>query len=415
MAKAWSGTGNTSLLVWARATRSFRRDLILDCFDIICFVRYFIKTFGCQMNVADSERVAAEMEARGFSKVSSIEQADLVVVNTCMVRRSAEDRVYGLVRNLSERRRRGRLKKIILTGCMVGIAVRDKSGRLMKGLKEMMPEVDEWLPIEEVGFDQMPLRSEERHALVPIGNGCNNFCSYCVVPFTRGEEVSRDFDEIVDEVKQLVEEGYDYVTLLGQNVNSYGADLVRGLGRKVWGIKLFGGRRVKLVAVRHMGKERVPTLFPYLLAEVAKIDGLKKIDFMSSNPWDFSDELIEVIAKNEKISRQIHLPVQSGSDRILKRMNRWYTRAEYLSLIDKIKRAIPETKFTTDVIVGFPGETEEDFGETVDLAGKVGFEKAYIAKYSPRPRTAALKWGDDVSAAEKKRRWMKLEKLINDN
>lgn len=167
------------------------------------------------------------------------------------------------------------------------------------------------------------------------------------------------------------------------------------------------------VVVRRMGKERILTVFPYLLKEVARIKGVKKVDFMSSNPWDFSDELIEIIAKCENISREIHLPVQSGSDRVLRRMNRWYTAEEYLALVRKIRGRIAGVELTTDIIVGFPGETEEDFLKTVDFVKRVGFKKAYIAKYSPRPETAALTMEDDVSVGEKKRRWRILEDLIN--
>lgn len=203
-------------------------------------MKYFIKTFGCQMNVADSGRVAAELTARGYQEVSSIEAADLVVVNTCMVRKSAEDRVYGLMRNLGRQRKGlGRPKRIVLTGCLVGMVVRDKKGEMLRQFKEMMPEVDEWLPIEEVGFGVSPSRLNKRQALVPISNGCNNFCSYCVVPYTRGREKSRPVDEILEEVRQSVKAGCSYITLLGQNVNSYGSDLVELR-------KLKPGRNLKL-------------------------------------------------------------------------------------------------------------------------------------------------------------------------
>ena len=379
-------------------------------------MKYFIKTFGCAMNVADSERIEGDLEAKGYKKVSLIEEAELVVVNTCMVRRSAEDRVYGLIRNLvRQKEKAGKPKKIILSGCMAGMAVRDVSGKWLGKLKELMPGVDEFLPIGEVGFDQIPVRSEVGHAWMPVSNGCDNFCSYCVVPFTRGREKSRPFGEILREVEELLRRGCEEITLLGQNVNSYGTDLVK-LKFKSSGSKVkVCGKLVEPVMVRRMGKERIPTLFPFLLEAVASMKGVKKVDFISSNPWDFSDELIEVIARNVNISRKIHLPVQSGSDAVLRRMNRWYTRKEYMELVDRIRKGILGVELTTDVIVGFPGETEEEFEETVDLVERVKFRKAYIARYSPRPMTAAGKMEDDVTAAEKKRRWRKLENLINRN
>lgn len=387
-------------------------------------MKYYIKTFGCQANSADSERIASRYEARGFTKTDDYREADHVIINTCMVRQSAENRVYGLVHNLSqikisaqgESASGGKNIKFILTGCMVGLAVRDKSGKILKSLREKMPNVDELLPIEEVGFDLTPLRTDRFHAWVPISNGCNNFCTYCVVPHTRGPEVSRPYEEIIKECRELIDNGYKEVTLLGQNVNSYGADLVKG---KLYPLKdspLGKGKsfsEVKPVYVKHLGKYRIPTLFPYLLEEIAKM-GFSKVSFLSSNPWDFSNELIEVIAQNENVSREIHLPVQSGDDDVLKRMSRWYTRDEYLELVSNLKFKIQNAKLTTDIIVGFPGETEEQFNNTVKLAKEVGFRKAYIAMYSPRPETAATKnLKDDVSYPEKKRRWQILEDLIN--
>lgn len=367
----------------------------------IC-MRYFIKTFGCAANVADSERIAAAYEDRGFSLAKNIEEADEVILNTCMVRESAENRVYGLVNNLKTKK-----VKIILTGCMVGMAVKDKSGKMMKLLKKRMPSVDEFLPIEEVGFDYSPIRSAGIQALVPISNGCNNYCSYCIVPFTRGPEISRPFAEIISEVKNLVKEGYEEILLIGQNVNSYGSDLIRQQCNNVT------MKQCNITMVKHLGKYRIPTLFPYLLQTLCQIEGLKKIDFISSNPWDFSEELIETIVKNPQISRIIHLPVQSGDDQILKKMNRWYTRDEYLKLVANLKVEILNLKLSTDIIVGFPGETEEQFQNTVKLCKKVGFYKAYISRYSLRPGTASAKMVDDVTPIEKHHRWKILNDLIN--
>lgn len=394
-------------------------------------MKYHIVTFGCAANEADSERVAALYEARGYTNASSIDFADDVIINTCMIRQQAEDRVYGLVYNLSKDKDAGRNLKIVVTGCMVGMAVREKTGRMLTLLKKKMPMVDEFLPIEEVGFDHAPIRTDKTHAWVPITNGCNNFCTFCVVPFTRGREISRPFDDVLLECFELAQVGYSAVTLVGQNVNSYGADLLLGeqnvqVLRDVDGPKYFkqstfsrkeymvSGKSVNPTFVKHLGRLRIPTLFPNLLDEVSKIDGLEKIDFISSNPWDFSDELIQIIANNPKISRHIHLPVQSGDTQVLRRMNRWYSRDDYLALVKKIKEKIPGVTISTDIIVGFCGETSEQFRNTVDLAKEVGFTKAYVAMYSDRPMTAAHKaYTDDITYSEKKRRWEILEELIN--
>lgn len=364
-------------------------------------MKYFIKTFGCAANEADSERIASYYQARGFTPAPSMRKADDVVINTCMIRQSAENRVYGLVQNLSKLKIENCKLKIIVTGCMVGMAAREKTGRMLALLKKKMPAVDEFLPIEEVGFDFAPVRTNPHHAWVPITNGCNNFCTFCVVPFTRGREISRPFEDIISECKELVVSGRAHVTLVGQNVNSYGADLKNEKNRKV-------------TYVKHLGRLRIPTLFPQLLEEICKIDEIELIDFISSNPWDFSDELIETIAKTPKISRHIHLPVQSGDSEVLRRMNRWYTAEQYLKLIENLKLKIENLTISTDIIVGFPGETEEQFQNTVKLAKQVGFTKAYVAMYSDRPMTAAHKvYRDDVPHAEKKRRWEILEELIN--
>lgn len=406
---------------------------------------YFVKTFGCQQNVADSERVEQAFAARGFTKSRGYKDANYVIINTCMVRESAEERVYGLVNNLAkikkEKLKNKELFKIIVTGCMVGIAFRDKTGKFLSKIRDRMPDVDEFMPIEEVGFDSEPVRQSTTHAWVPISNGCNNFCTFCIVPFTRGREISRPYEDIIEECLHLKAKGYTSVMLLGQNVNSYGADLIVGkeniqvmrdinetyfdnsaIGQfnnqanNISTIRAkftYNGRNVEPVYVKHLGRQRIPTLFPYLLEDVARMD-FEKVDFVSSNPWDFSDELIEMIAKYPNITRTIHLPVQSGDTAVLKRMNRWYTREEYLEIISKLKTQIPDVKITTDIIVGFCGETDEEFQNTVTLAKQVGFEKAYISRYSERYMTAATKvMKDDISPATKKKRWKELDKLIN--
>jgi len=374
-------------------------------------MKYFIITFGCAANVADSERIAGYYKNKGWVKARSPKTADEIIIVTCMVRQSAEDRITGVVRNIGKMKE-GRKQKIIVTGCMSGMAIRDTSGKLLQALQKRMPFVDAFVPIEEIGLSYPQVRTDKKHALVSISNGCNNFCSYCVVPYSRGREVSRPFEEIIGECKELAKKGYISITLLGQNVNSYGADLIKSSESIVQSSEL--DKKNHITYVKHLGKMRIPTLFPHLLDELCAIEGIEKIDFLSSNPWDFSDELIAVIAKHKKISRQIHLPVQSGDDEVLKRMNRWYTAKEYLSLIEKIRKYVPGVTFSTDIIVGFPGETEEQFQHSVDVAKKVGFIKAYVAMYSDRPLTHAHKnFHDTLPYLEKKRRWGILEELIN--
>lgn len=376
-------------------------------------MKYFIKTFGCQQNVADSERIAGAYEGRGWLACEDPMQADVVVINTCSVKQSAEDRAYAFIKKMGQRKKVNDDVKIVMTGCMVGGAVNDKSGQLLSLLKKRLPEVDEFLPIAEVGFDTPSARTSATHAWVPITSGCNNYCTFCVVPFTRGKEYSRSYNEIISQIAELAKGGYREVTLLGQNVNSYGADLVLANWHGgSW--QLPNGKKVDPVMVRHLGRYRIPTLFPYLLEAVCQIDGIKKVSFMTSNPWDFSDELIATIAQNPKVDRQIHLPVQSGDNQVLSKMNRWYTREEYLDLIARIRAAVPGVTFGTDIIVGFPGETEDQFANTVKLCRQVGFVVAYVSEYSPRPQTSAAKnLPDDIPHAEKNRRFHLLDNLVN--
>lgn len=415
-----------------------------------CPQKFFIRTFGCQQNVADSERIASYYKARGFDMAEDDSGADLVVINSCMVRDKAEERVYGYIRNLQKSHKDNLDFRIVLTGCIVGAMAREPSGKLKKKIEKRIPDV-ELLPIDEVGFEYDPLRNwiaspapkkvqdrndrNTKHGWVVISNGCNNFCSFCIVPFSRGREVSRPYADIVNEVKKMAKEGYSSVTLLGQNVNSYGADIIsaqrtanseprksedaleaqqeiqNAKQQKERGYRLPDGKQVRPVMVKHLGRHRIPTLFPYLLEDVANVPGIEKITFTSSNPWDFSDDLIDVIARYENIDRLLHLPVQSGSNNILKSMNRWYTREEYLDLIDRIRKRVPSAQFMTDIIVGFPGETEKDFEETLDLVEKVGFVRAFIGCYSPRPGTVATtKMQDEISWKEKKRRF----RAVND-
>jgi tRNA-2-methylthio-N6-dimethylallyladenosine synthase len=372
--------------------------------------KYLIRTFGCQQNVADSERIAASYEARGFVPTEDVSQSDVIVINTCMVRDQAEERVYGFVRTIREGEGKPDVE-IVVTGCLVGAALREPSGKMRKKIALRLPDVT-FLQIDEVGFEHLPKRAEGKLASIVISNGCGNFCSYCIVPFSRGKEVSRPFVDIMEEVREAIESGRDEIVLLGQNVNSYGADFLVNHIRDGESYSLPDGREVTPVMVSHLGKQRIPTLFPHLLETVAKIPGVAKVSFLSSNPWDFSDELISVIARNPTIDRMLHLPVQAGSDRMLAAMNRFYTRNEYLALVDRIRDAVPDVLFTTDIIVGFPGETSEDFEDTLDIARRVKFHKAYVARYSPRPGTASAKLTDDVPREEKVRRFRELDRLI---
>lgn len=351
---------------------------------------YFIKTFGCVANEADSERLAGALNGQGLKRAAGPARADLVIINSCSVREAAENRVFGLINNLRKGPKSN--SRIILTGCMVGSAKGQRRRYSLRQLKKRLPLGVEVKNLTElIGSAQArPARKKKKSALVPIMEGCNHFCAYCVVPYARGQEESRSFEEIVAEVEDLARLGYREIVLVGQNVNSYGRDL-----------------RVRQKSHRKRG-----SLFACLLVRLHEIEGVEKISFLTSNPWDFSDEIIEAMVL-PKIDRYLHLPVQSGDDLILKKMNRGYTVQEYLDLVRKIKTMVPEIKIGTDIIVGFPGETEEAFANTVKLCREVGFVKAYIARYSPRPGTASARLKDSVPVAVKKERWQILERLIN--
>ena len=369
---------------------------------------YYIKTFGCQANEADSEKIAGWYENQGWKKAKTIEEADEIVINTCSVRQSAEDRVFGLIRNLKQltinnppRRARSSASdrpsrdgsgeagqqsaKIIVTGCILYHPLR--------WLREKMPQVNEFKKKEDfLKKAKSTTRESKTHAWVSIMEGCNNFCTYCVVPYARGREVSRSFDEIVCEVRELGQRGYKQITLLGQNVNSYGKDI----------------EKQKTDNKKQITKNK----FAQLLAVLHQINGIKKISFMTSNPWDLSDEIIEAMSL-PKIDRYLHLAVQSGDNKILKKMNRKHTAEEYIKLVEKIRQKIPKIKIGTDIIVGFPGETKKQFENTVKLCKKIGFVKAYVSIYSPRPGTVASKLDDNIPHQEKRRRWRILDEMIN--
>lgn len=322
---------------------------------------FYIKTFGCWQNQADSQRIKSWAKARGWRETDEWKKADVVIINSCVVRESAENRAWGWLRKTAGN------KRVILTGCLVGI--------LNKKTKKPGVNVT-IMPIDKFGFEIKPKRKKGEVGLVSVGNGCNNFCSYCIVPYSRGRERYRSFEEILKEAKELKEKGFCQIRLIGQNVNSY------------------------------------PN-FAKLLEKVAKM-GFDKVNFISSNPWNFDDELIKVIAKNKNIDRRVHLPLQSGDDEILKKMRRNYTAKSYLNLIHKIRARVKGVEFSTDIIVGFPGEDQKAFENTINLCKQTGFVKAYINKYSPRPGTLAAKlYKDNVTWSEKRRRWQVLEEMIN--
>jgi len=370
----------------------------------------FIKTFGCQANKSDSERILGDYEARGFKEIKDWRDADEIVLNTCSVRQSAEDRVRGFMVNLNKfLAESGKQKpKVILTGCMLHFNEKE--------IKELLPEVDEILPIAEVGFNQKAIRKDKLNAWVPISTGCNSFCTYCIVPFSRGRERSRSIEDIVREVEILAQEGYKNINLLGQNVNSFGLEKSGITLRKLYLDKdNFSADNIPTNESQYQKPTSTPP-FVELLQKISTIKGIEKITFFTSNPWDFWDELIEEIANNPKIDRFIHLPVQSGSNRILKLMNRGYTRQSYLSLVERIRAKVPDVVFGTDIIVGFPGETDDDFQDTLDLVKKVDFKVAFVARYSPRPGTASFKlYADDIPAKVKKERWEILDQIANKN
>jgi tRNA-2-methylthio-N6-dimethylallyladenosine synthase len=369
---------------------------------------YYIKTFGCQSNKSDSERIEGDYQSRGYSAVEDWRKASEVVVNTCAVRQRAEDRARGFLINVTKWVEQGNPKpKVILTGCMT------HHGK--KELLDLLPAVDEILPINEVGFNTQVIRRDKKHAWIPISVGCNSFCTFCIVPYSRGREKSRPLDDIMKEVTQLANDGYDEVTLLGMNVNSWGLEKL-GIGfRKLLMDKDDNFNREDIPAnqTQYLEPKGTPP-FVKLLQEISAIEQIKKIRFITSNPWDFHDELIEEVGSNKKIDRYVHLPVQSGSNRILELMNRGYTRESYIELCNKLRAVDPEIVIGTDIIVGFPGETEEDFQETVDLAKEIDWKVGFVAQYSPRPGTAAWRiYPDEINPQEKKRRWEVLDQIIN--
>ncbi len=351
----------------------------------------FVETYGCQQNTSDSEKIKGMLFEMGYGFCDDALHADLVIYNTCAVRENAELRVFGNLGALKHQKRRRPDMIIGVCGCMMQQAhiaetIQKKYThvdlvfgthalyRLPELLYEVMQkqrvfatENEDGRIAEEISY----FRSKPPLAKIPIMYGCNNFCTYCIVPYVRGRERSRDAEHIIKEVREVAQKGYREVMLLGQNVNSYGNDLESGLS------------------------------FAALLQAVCRTDGIERVRFMTSHPKDLSDELIAVMASEKKICKQLHLPVQSGSDRVLKAMNRKYTRDQYLSLVKKVRAAMPEIVLTTDIIVGFPGETDADFAETVSLLKEVEYDTIFSFIYSKRSGTPAAKMPDVMDEAQK--------------
>ncbi len=364
---------------------------------------YHIVTYGCQMNVHESEKIAGILRELGYEYCEEAENSDIVVFNTCCIRENAENHAFGNIGMFKKLKTKNRNMIIAVGGCLtqqMGKADNVKSKfpfvdiifgtHNLHKLKDyiLMKEKQKKAVISIEEFDgtivegEKPYRTSYPNAWVNITYGCNNFCSYCIVPYVRGRERSRKSENIISEVKNLISEGYKEITLLGQNVNSYGN-----------------------------GKQDIS--FPRLLEKIACLDGNFRLRFMTSHPKDFSEELAEVMAKYPKICHSLHLPVQSGSDTVLSRMNRKYTVADYLNKLKILRKYIPDCAVTTDIIVGFPGETDDDFNATVDLVKKADFSSAFTFVYSKREGTVASKMPDQISEHISKRRIMELIEVVN--
>ena len=317
--------------------------------------KFIIKTYGCQMNELDSERISYMLNELEYEETDNINNADLIIYNTCIVRENAELKVYGHVGAMKALKEKKPDLIIAVCGCM-------------------MDDVDEV---------QKALRQSNYSAYVNIIYGCDNFCTYCIVPYTRGRETSRNQKSIVKEIKDLAKEGYKEITLLGQNVNSYGKDLVPC------------------------------TSFSNLLEVISEIEGIERIRFLSAHPKDFSDDLIDIVASNPKICNHIHLPLQSGSTRVLKDMDRTYSKEDYLDLIRKIRSKIKGVSISSDIIIGFPGETEKDIEDTIDVIKTAEFDQCYIYKYSKRFGTKAASMPLQIDEETKTRRFQKVLEVIN--
>ena len=365
---------------------------------------YFLKTYGCQMNEHDSENIKAMLEELGFTYIDDYMKADLVLLNTCSIRENAHNKAFGMLGRLKHLKEQKPELIVGLCGCMAqeegvidNILNKYKWVNFVFGTHNLhrLPNIletnfktkhQEIEVLSEEGniVEGMPVKRDSKYkAYVNIIYGCDKFCTYCIVPFTRGKQRSRDKEDIIKEVEELVKQGYQEVTLLGQNVNAYGKDF-----------------------------DYKYTLED-LLEDVSKTN-IPRIRFMTSHPWDFTDGMIDVIAKHDNIMPFVHLPVQSGSSRVLKLMGRRYNKDSYLELFNKIKTKIPRVTISTDIIVGFPGETEEDFLETLDVAEKCKFDNAFTFIYSKRENTAAAKLEDNTTLQEKEERLQRLNKVMNE-
>ena len=367
--------------------------------------KYFIKTYGCQMNEHDSEVISAILEDMKYAKTDNYEEADLIILNTCAIRENAHNKTFGMLGRIKHLKQTKPDLMVGLAGCMsqeesVVDEIINKYKwmdfvfgthnihKLPQILEEHLInkklEVNVWSNEGNV-IEGLPSKRDSKYkAWVNIMYGCDKFCTYCIVPYTRGKQRSRMPEDIIDEVKELIDKGYKEVTLLGQNVNAYGKD--------------FKDRTYKM---------------ENLLEDVAKT-GIERVRFVTSHPWDFTDEMIDVIAKYDNICNYIHLPVQSGSSRILKLMGRRYTKESYVELYKKIRNKLGENcSITTDIIVGFPGETKEDFNDTLELAKECKYDSAFTFIYSPREGTPASRMEDNVTLEEKEKRLYKLNEIIN--
>jgi tRNA-2-methylthio-N6-dimethylallyladenosine synthase len=383
-------------------------------------MKYFIITFGCQMNKSDSERIASVLEKIGYEKASNENEADLILINMCSVRQSAVDRVYGMAKKFAKLKSQNSKVKTILTGCIskrdlekfknhfdyiFSIKVLSKWPEFLKNKKfYFYPDQRDEKFVKGCGAEYLKEKSNPEKnfsVFIPISTGCDNFCSFCIVPFVRGPLICRNYQEILEEAREAVKNGAKEVWLLGQNVNDY----------------KFKMQNAKCKMTNQNSKF---VNFAKLLKMVNEIEGDFWIRFTSPHPKNFSDELIETMAKCQKVTPYLNLPVQSGDDGILKKMNRPYTVSQYKNLVKKIRTAFKkyrtglekEIAISTDVIVGFPGETEKQFQNTFKLFKEIKFDMAYIAQYSPRPGTAAEKMGDNVPKKEKERRWKILTEIL---
>lgn len=363
---------------------------------------YYIFNYGCQMNASDTEHYAGQLEELGYRAIDDFHAADVIIVNTCCVRESAEKKIAGKIGELKSVKTKNPDVVICVAGCMaqkdgekllkkhpqvdllLGTAyVNDFKNILTDYLAEKKGRIYDDLTIRQSEFEGKMVRQSSFSAWIPIMYGCNNFCTYCIVPYVRGRERSRKAENIIEEIRQAVKEGYTEFTLLGQNVNSYGKD--------------FGEKDA----------------FAKLLRQVNDIEGVERIRYMTSHPRDMSEEVIKAVAECEHICENFHVPFQAGSDEILRKMNRGYNKEKYLELIKMIRRYVPDAAITTDIIVGFPGETEEDFAETLSLVKEVGFDAAFTFIYSKRSGTPAAKMENQVPLDVKKDRLNRLMEAQN--